>query len=433
MTYQKNLSAEQKKAESEYSMISAGILRNLQNLAAQKRLNKIHIRSVIEIYEKYFAEQKIYLTLWIDGKCIYPEGMDSTFSCSIPDDENQISIYSQNGKKIVQIQGMLYENAEKYYLQYENALSGLDKTWTQLEKKYLLVSVGFSLGLAVLLFILLRRVMKPIQELTQTVDEMRTGNLSARVKVTGSDDISVLGSHFNDMAQKIQNDISLIQKDAQAKQDFVDNFAHELKSPITSIYGFAEYIQKANVPEQEITECMEFIMSESTRLLNLSYTLLDMARMRKKEIAMGHIPVQRLFGSIRKSVESKAEDCGVTLEFCGENGDVYGNEILLQSLIYNLVHNGICACHKGEKVVVSTECIQGRVHLKVKDNGCGIPKEEIDKITEPFYRVDKARNRAEGRTGLGLSLCQQIAGLHGAEIIFSSLENTGTEVIVRFP
>ena len=213
----------------------------------------------------------------------------------------------------------------------------------------------------------------------------------------------------------------------------MDNFAHELKSPVTSIYGFAEYIQKARVPKQEIEECMEFIMKESTRLLDLSYTLLDMAKIRENGIMMQSISVCEIFAGIRKPLEKKGEESGVRVEFfCGEE-EIQGNEILLQSLLYNLAHNGICACQEGGRVAITAECIPDGICLMVEDNGCGIPAKEINKITEPFYRVDKARSRVEGRTGLGLSLCKQIADLHGAEITFWSEENKGTRVTVLFP
>ena len=137
---------------------------------------------------------------------------------------------------------------------------------------------------------------------------MRIGNLSARVLIKGKDDIAVLGEHFNKMAQKIQSDISKIQQEAQAKQAFVDNFAHELKSPITSIYGFAENIQKANVPAQEIAECMGFIMDESSQLLKLSYMLLDMAKIRHKEIAMCDISILKVFDGIWEPLKKKGKN-----------------------------------------------------------------------------------------------------------------------------
>ncbi len=432
MTYQKNLSAERKRAESEYRMISASILRSLQNLAKQKRLQEEPIQGVLEVYEKYYVNQEIHLTFWKGEQCIYPGEKNNTVNWKIPGQEIQIRILNQNGRRI-QVQSMLYERNGKYYLQYEKELSELDTVWGQLQRKYLLVSAEFSLGLAVVLYLLLRRVTKPIQELTQTVDEMRSGNLSARVKTRGSDDIAVLSEHFNAMAEKMQSDILQIQRDAQAKQDFVDNFSHELKSPVTSIYGFAEYIQKAKVTEQEIEECMEFIMKESARLLDLSYTLLDMAKIRENGIMLRTVSVCEMFAGIRRPLERKGEEAGVRVEFCCWEEKIQGNERLLQSLFYNLAHNGICACQEGGKVTLTAECIKDHVRFLVEDNGCGIPAKEIDKITEPFYRVDKARSRVEGRTGLGLSLCKQIADLHGAEITFLSEENKGTRVTVLFP
>lgn len=238
----------------------------------------------------------------------------------------------------------------------------------------------------------------PVQRLTQTVDSMRAGNLSSRVSVKGSDDVAVLGEHFNKMADKIQEDMLLIQKEVQAKQDFVDNFAHELKSPMTSIYGFAEYIQKANVSEQEVTECMEFIMDESAKLMKLSYTLLDMAEIREKTIEKRQVKVHTLYDGVQGLMEKKAAESGVSLKFFGGDECITGNEILLQCLLSNLIHNAVCACLQGGIVVVSAQSRQGRLCLTVEDNGCGIPETELKNITEPFYRVDKARNRAEGRT-----------------------------------
>jgi len=131
MTYRKNLSSEQKKAESEYNMISAGILRNLKTLAGQKRLNKITVPNILEIYEKYYEDQKIRLMLWVDGTCVYPADENNPLNNSIPDEETQINILSTDGKRTIQIRSILYQNQGKYCLQYEKALSELDKAWTQ--------------------------------------------------------------------------------------------------------------------------------------------------------------------------------------------------------------------------------------------------------------------------------------------------------------
>ena len=432
MTYGKDILNEQKRAESEYNMIASSICRDFESLDKNDRLTPIQIRSVLEIYENYYASQTIHLTLWEEDACIYPHGSNKKMDFEMPRDKKQINIQGRNNKKVIQVQSLLYEKNAKYYLQYEKSLSELSTAWNRLEKKYLLISMGFSLGLAVLLYFVLRRMMQPIQELTQTVDKMSEGNLDSRMKLKGSDDIAVLGEHFNEMAEKIQDSMLLIQKESEAKQEFVDNFAHELKSPLTSIYGFAEYIQKANTSEQEKMECMEFIMEESTRLLSLSYALLDMAKIRTKEIPMQKVSIDKLFAGIKKQLQKKCEDKEILLEFHNETEEVYGNEVLLQSLLYNLVCNGIYACQENGKILVEAREINGKINLVVEDNGCGICREDIEKITEPFYRVDKARSREEGRTGLGLSLCKQIAECHHAQMAFLSEEGKGTKAIICF-
>lgn len=432
MTYHKDISSEQKSAASSYNMIATDLIRNFGELDRQGRLSKIQIHSLLEIYENYYSEEAIGLTLWQGKTCIYPDEGFPVRAFEVTDTEEQIKILEQEGQKVIQVQGLLYENEEKYYLRYEKALSELSDTWDRLEKRYLLISIGASAGLAFLLFLVLRRMMQPIQELTEAVDEMSGGNLNSRIVVRGNDDIAILAGHFNEMAKKLQGDILLMQKEAQAKQMFVDNFAHELKSPLTSIYGFAEYIQKAKVPEQEKTECMGFIMEESTRLLNLSYTLLDMAKMRKKDVPMQEILAEELFAGVRKQLEAICEEHGVTLHFKKDAKMLYGNEILLQSLLYNLVHNAAYACGKGGEITVTLKTMEETTCLLVEDNGCGIPQEEIEKITEPFYRVDKARSREGGRCGLGLSLCRQIVEFHDAELSFSSEEGKGTKVMIRF-
>ena len=129
MTYQKNLSVEQKRVESEYRMISASILRSLQSLAKQERLKKAPIQGVLEICEKYYVKQEIHLTFWKDEQCIYPGEKNSAMNWEVSGQEIQIKILKQNGKRIIQVQSKIYENNGTHYLQYEKELSELDTMW----------------------------------------------------------------------------------------------------------------------------------------------------------------------------------------------------------------------------------------------------------------------------------------------------------------
>ena len=275
--------------------------------------------------------------------------------------------------------------------------------------------------------------MKPIDELTQVVDSMADGNLNSRASEQGKDEIAILGKHFNQMADKIQENIELIQRESAVKQEFVDNFAHELKSPLTSIYGFAEYIQKANVSEEEKMQCMGFIMDESNRLLQLSYTLLDMAKIRNDDIHIEEVNLAVLEKSIKKRMKELCKERKITLNCKRNVQSMYANEVLLHSLLCNLIQNAIYACNAGGTVTWGVEDAGETLRIYVEDNGCGMTKEQVSRVKEPFYRVDKARSREEGRTGLGLAICSQIVEYHNGQMDIQSVVDKGTKIIVVFP
>lgn len=256
--------------------------------------------------------------------------------------------------------------------------------------------------------------------------------MDSRVHLKGKDDIAALGAHFNEMADCIQTDMLHIQGEAKAKQQFVDNFAHELKSPLTSIYGYAEYVEKGNVPYEEMVECMGVIMEESNRLLKLSYTLLDMAKLRAAGVEKSQVAVKELFYGLQMQTQEHCKKAEVQLVLHSQVEYLYGNKLLLQSMLFNLVNNSIFSCERGGMVSVRVSRMDEKTQICVEDNGCGMTKEQLAKITEPFYRADKARGREEGRSGLGLSLCQQIVEAHEGTMEFSSEQGKGTVVTVCF-
>lgn len=264
------------------------------------------------------------------------------------------------------------------------------------------------------------------------VNEMREGNYESRVKLMGNDEISQLGNNFNHMAIKIQQDVKRICAESERKQMFIDNLAHELKSPLTNIYGFAEYIQKANISDLERVECLSFIMDESKRMKEMAYTLLDLAMYRKERIEYGDISTIALREAINKILETRLKDKSVSLKWDCPIEKLYGNGILLESLLTNLISNAVSACSQKGKVIVRLEDRKERmIHLEVIDNGKGICKEDLIHIMEPFYRVDKSRSREDGETGLGLALCKKIVEVHGGDISYTSELGKGTCVKIN--
>lgn len=431
ITYQKDISAEQKQAEAQYNILTSGLIRSLDSIYQQGDVTEAKLQRVIEVYEGYY-DDTIDLTFWSGDKCIYPMDSDILRDWNSVAGKNELIINGKDIKKIT-IQGELYKREDTLYLRYEKELTELAKIWNTLSKKYIVISLAFSFLLAIFLFVVLKKTMKPIEELTKIVDHMAEGDMESRASEHGKDEIAILGKHFNQMAEKIQESMQLYQRNAEAKQEFVDNFAHELKSPLTSIYGFAEYLQKANVPEEDRMQCLGYIMDESKLLLQLSYTLLDMAKIRNEEVSIEEISLDSIEEQIKKRMDSLCNQRGVTLT-CKKNIEtMYGNEVLFYSLLSNLIQNAIYACEEGDTVSWGVKEDGENIKVYVEDTGCGMTKEQLSRVKEPFYRVDKARSREAGRTGLGLSLCTQIVEYHNGHMDIQSEIDKGTVVTIVFP
>lgn len=431
LTYQKDIGVEQKQAEAEYNMLTDMVVRSLNSLYNQGDVTDAKLQRVMEKYENYY-DDTLCLTLWKGENCVYPENADNLRDWNDVSGRNEIIITGTDLKKIT-VQGKIYEGEETLYLRYEKELTELNEVWDKLQTNYLVISLLFSFVLAISLFIILRRTMKPITQLTKVVDDMAEGNWESKAPETGKDEVATLGRHFNRMADKIQDNIQQIRQEADAKQEFVDNFAHELKSPLTSIYGFAEYVQKANIPEDEKIQCMSYIMDESKRLLQLSYTLLDMAKIRNEAINIEEVKLCDVEEQIQKRMETLCAERGVTL-VCNRSADtMFANEVLLFSLLCNLIQNAVYACKSGDIVTWGVEEEGANIRIYVEDNGCGMTKEQVKRVKEPFYRVDKARSREAGRTGLGLAICSQIVEYHNARMDIQSEPDKGTIITVLFP
>jgi signal transduction histidine kinase len=222
--------------------------------------------------------------------------------------------------------------------------------------------------------------------------------------------------------------MEILESDAMQKQMLVDNMAHELRTPLTSIHGYAEFLEKAATTEEQRIIAAKYILSESKRLQKISEILLDSAYTRENPPEMSSVDLSKIILDVAEKLEAKAKASGVNLTEQGQSLSVCGNETLLSMLFYNLTDNAIKACSDGGLVL-----LQWDEHgILIRDNGKGMTPEQLQHITEPFYRTDKSRSRAEGGAGLGLALCQQIIQIHGWQMEFASQVGEGTKITLTF-
>ena len=290
------------------------------------------------------------------------------------------------------------------------------------------------LVMAFFLFQFLNIIFRPLRQISSASTKIAKGNYEIRLLVQGKDEIASVAHNFNLMARQVETQIQHLQEIAEQKQQFIDNFSHELRIPLTAIYGYAEYIQKAPISEEERYECTQFIMSECTRLQKMAYQLLDIALLREDELEKGDCMVAELFEQSEKVMHVKAAEKKINLSYNkSQNLLIRGDKEQLLIVLNNLIDNAIKASWPEGEICVSAYLEEAGVVVEVEDHGIGMEPDQISHIKEAFYRVDKARSRAAGGAGLGLSICEKIMQLHHGKLTFNSEHGKGTKVRMHFP
>ena len=220
------------------------------------------------------------------------------------------------------------------------------------------------------------------------------------------------------------------------RREFTANVSHELKTPLTSISGFAELLKNGGIPEENVKDFGKEIYEESQRLIALVHDIIRLSKLDEGdgEETMARISVSEIASDAVSRLRKRAESFGVQLELKAEDpGFINGSELLLDEMITNLADNAIKYNTKGGRATVSVTRSDTEVILTVKDTGIGIPDEDKDRVFERFYRVDKSRSRASGGTGLGLSIVRHGALMLHGSISLKSRIGEGTEITIRFP
>ncbi|MDD7487007.1 MAG: ATP-binding protein [Clostridiales bacterium] len=261
-------------------------------------------------------------------------------------------------------------------------------------------------------------------ELLLTIDETSWQVLANPVVASGQ----VAGAVvlFMDVTEREQREL--------LRREFSANVSHELKTPLTSISGFAELMKEGLVPPEKIPEFSGDIYKESLRLIGLVNDIIQLSRLDENSTQFQRAPVD-LYDLCAQSIERLspvAARQSVTLALTGEHAEIEGVEQLLKEMIYNLLDNAIKYNVPGGSVTASVRKSAGRTILSVADTGIGIPYAHQPRVFERFYRVDKSHSKEVGGTGLGLSIVRHAAQYHGARLELKSQPGKGTTITVTF-
>ena len=249
---------------------------------------------------------------------------------------------------------------------------------------------------------------------------------------TGYPELAPLVEKIREQRSTIQQEVS---QREQLRREFSANVSHELKTPLTSISGFAELMEQGMVSAEEMRGFSRDIYKESQRLIALVDDIMKLSQLDEEgvSIPMEEVDLYELSADVVDMLKPAADRQGVALELAGGHATVSGVYQLIDEMVYNLCDNAIKYNHPGGRVDVTVSS-DGRVaRVSVADDGIGIPKEHQARVFERFYRVDKSHSKEIGGTGLGLSIVKHGALFHGAEVELQSEPGMGTSVTVTFP
>lgn len=218
------------------------------------------------------------------------------------------------------------------------------------------------------------------------------------------------------------------------RREFTSNVSHELKTPLTSISGFAEMLMQGDADNETVIDFSKSIYDESQRMITLVQDILRISELDEKtEFEQEEIDLYDLAENVAERLQSEAEKMQVQLRIIGEHCHVYGVRKILDEIVHNLCDNAIKYNRPNGLAEIGIHEIEDAILLSVRDTGIGIAKEEQERIFERFYRVDKARSKAIGGTGLGLSIVKHGAMYHHAQIHIESDIGKGTIITISFP
>ncbi len=269
---------------------------------------------------------------------------------------------------------------------------------------------------------------RPLRRISRTARQLAAGQTDRRVTVRTDDELGDLAQNFNAMADALEARLRELAAAAQRQKEFTASFAHELKTPLTSVIGYADTLRSRTLPSEMQFEAANAIYTEGKRLERMSFALLDLFALERSEPSFSRVQTGALAASVQKSCEYRLARQKQSLQCDVEEAAVWGEPELLRTLLLNLLDNAHKASPSGAVLQLRGRVVPSGYLFCVIDPGRGIPPEELSRITDPFYMVDKSRARAAGGAGLGLTLCRKIAEVHGSSLRVESVVGEGTRV-----
>jgi two-component system sensor histidine kinase VicK len=274
--------------------------------------------------------------------------------------------------------------------------------------------------------------------MTKAAEAMADGDFSSKIGIESGDEIGILAKTFNNMASQIETMLHELKKSEKLRREFVANVSHELRTPLTSVRTYAETLfENKEITRDTEEEFLHVIINESDRMTKIVQDLLELSRFDSgdRKLDIEEFSIEQSVRDVHTAIALDAKKRGhlLSLELEWKMPMIKGDRARIEQVLMNIITNALKYTPDGGRIDIYTFRSRQNVSIKIEDTGIGIPKEDLERIFDRFYRVDKARSRESGGTGLGLSIAKEIITLHGGDIIIESEHGKGTSVTVVLP
>ncbi|MCK9216310.1 MAG: HAMP domain-containing histidine kinase [Firmicutes bacterium] len=289
-----------------------------------------------------------------------------------------------------------------------------------------LLAATFS---AILSIFISNRIIAPVKNLSEITKKFSKGDLYPRVKVKDNDEVGELAHNFNSMADSIQDMIYKLKDEQNKQKNFFDNFTHEIRTPLTTILGYAELLWKTDNTEVK-DKSLFHITSEGQRLLKMIESLLELSRLKRYDflINKSEVNLKELLEEVCDSMHYKARRYNIKLNLQLDEASYFIDQDLFKQVIINILDNSIKYSKTDNIDIILKK--SDNIKLTIKDYGIGIDEETLKNIYEPYYKGDLSRSSKIEGWGLGLSIVREIIEKHDGNVKINSSRENGTEVII---
>lgn len=334
------------------------------------------------------------------------------------------------------------EENKNYYIYSKKLNNGKILQVSQPKKESRgLIYTGLIITIPLLIFIVInfgaisyyatKHIMDPIKKAVKKMDDSGEKYLDRDMVYK---ELRPFVDKINRNVDIVEGNVIQLKEEEEFRREFTANISHELKTPLTSINGYAEMLESNMVKEEDIPRIAGIIHSQGNKLLEIIDSVIKLSNLddKDKKVEFEEINLNNIVDEVMENLDYRLKQKSINYSIKGEDINILGNKRMIEDLIYNLVDNAIKYNKEYGKIEIIFSKERHRKVLTIKDTGIGISTDDLNRIFERFYMVDKSRSGKEKGTGLGLSIVKHIVEMHQGKIYIESEIGHGTEITIKF-